>query len=92
MVSLKGEALSSPMSSEGNGEKGNQLENDPHAWPLFFSSIRNLLLVFISNSEVIKNALHPETESGESSQNEKALVPPSSCLFGVPSLILSSIF
>lgn len=29
MVSLKGEVVPSQLKSEGNGQKGNQLENDP---------------------------------------------------------------
>lgn len=36
MVPLKGEALPSPMRSEGNGEKGNQLENGSHVWIIIF--------------------------------------------------------
>lgn len=58
---------------------------------LFSSSTRNLLLVFISNSEVFKkNSLNPETQTGGRSQKEKA--PSLSPSLVSPSPILSSVF
>ena len=36
MVFLKGEAVPSQLRSEGNGQKGNQLENDSHALIIIF--------------------------------------------------------